>query len=339
MSKIVLGIESSCDETAVAIVKDDELLANIVSTQIDVHTKYGGVMPEIASRLHAENISIVLKEALDKANVTMEDVSAIAVTRGPGLIGALHVGIQAAKTLALLYDKPLIPVHHLAGHIYANEFVKPLMFPLLAIVVSGGNTELVLMKDHLDFEIIGETKDDAIGECYDKVARVMGLPYPGGIPIDKLSKEGKHTYKLPQPLHDKSYDFSYSGLKTSIINMVHNVEQKGEKINAPDLCCSFQETAIGMILEKSLRAVKEYKVKQVVLAGGVSANSYLREQIQERLKNTGIDVVIPPMWCCTDNAAMIAKLGSRLYDEKLFAPLSISVDPSWKIDDFRNFNN
>ncbi|MCH5180037.1 MAG: tRNA (adenosine(37)-N6)-threonylcarbamoyltransferase complex transferase subunit TsaD [Erysipelotrichales bacterium] len=339
MSKIILGIESSCDETAVAIVKDDELLANIVSTQIDVHTKYGGVMPEIASRLHAENISIVLKEALDKANVTMEDVSAIAVTRGPGLIGALHVGIQAAKTLALLYDKPLIPVHHLAGHIYANEFVKPLMFPLLAIVVSGGNTELVLMKDHLDFEIIGETKDDAIGECYDKVARVMGLPYPGGIPIDKLSKEGKHTYKLPQPLHDKSYDFSYSGLKTSIINMVHNIEQKGKKINVPDLCCSFQETAIGMILEKSLRAVEEYKVKQVVLAGGVSANSYLREQIQERLKNTGIDVVIPPMWCCTDNAAMIAKLGSRLYDEKIFAPLSISVDPSWKIDDFRNFNN
>lgn len=339
MAKIILGIESSCDETAVAIVKDDELLANIVSTQIAVHTKYGGVMPEIASRLHAENISIVLKEALETSNVKMEDVSAIAVTRGPGLIGALHVGIQAAKTLALLYDKPLIPVHHLAGHIYANEFVKPLMFPLLAIVVSGGNTELVLMKNHLDFEIIGETKDDAVGECYDKVARVMGLPYPGGIPIDKFAKEGKHTYKLPQPLHDKSYDFSYSGLKTSIINMVHNLEQKGETINVPDLCCSFQETAIGMILEKSLRAVEEYKVKQVVLAGGVSANSYLRAQIQERLKGTGIDVVIPPMWCCTDNAAMIAKLGSRLYDEKLFAPLSISVDPSWKIDDFRNFNN
>ncbi|MCH5172210.1 MAG: tRNA (adenosine(37)-N6)-threonylcarbamoyltransferase complex transferase subunit TsaD [Erysipelotrichales bacterium] len=339
MAKIILGIESSCDETAVAIVKDEELIANVVSTQIDVHTKYGGVMPEIASRLHAENISIVLKETLDTANIKIEDVSAIAVTRGPGLIGALHVGIQAAKTLALLYDKPLIPVHHLAGHIYANEFVKPLMFPLLAIVVSGGNTELVIMEDHLHFNIIGETKDDAIGECYDKVARVMGLPYPGGIPIDKLAKTGKHTYKLPQPLHDKSYDFSYSGLKTSIINMVHNMEQKGESINVPDLCCSFQETAIGMILEKSLRAVKEFKAKQVVLAGGVSANSYLRAQIQERLKDTGIDVVIPPMWCCTDNAAMIAKLGSRLYDEKLFAPLSISVDPSWKIDDFRNFNN
>lgn len=337
MSKIILAIESSCDETAVAIIKDDELLANVVSTQIEVHTKYGGVMPEIASRLHAENITIVLKEALDKANVKLEDISAVAVTRGPGLIGALHVGIQAAKTIALLYNKPLIPVHHLAGHIYANEYVKPLKFPLLAIVVSGGNTELVIMRKHLDFEIIGETKDDAIGECYDKVARVMGLPYPGGIPIDKYAKEGHHTYKLPTPLHDKSYDFSYSGLKTNIINMAHNMEQKGEKINIPDLCCSFQEVAIGMILEKSLRAVKEYDVKQVVLAGGVSANSYLRKEIVSRLDGSGIDVIIPPMWCCTDNAAMIAKVASRLYDEQVFADLSISVDPSWKIDEFRKF--
>lgn len=337
MSKIILAIESSCDETAVAIIKDDELLANVVSTQIEVHTKYGGVMPEIASRLHAENITIVLKEALDKANIKLEDISAVAVTRGPGLIGALHVGIQAAKTIALLYNKPLIPVHHLAGHIYANEYVKPLKFPLLAIVVSGGNTELVIMRKHLDFEIIGETKDDAIGECYDKVARVMGLPYPGGIPIDKYAKEGHHTYKLPTPLHDKSYDFSYSGLKTSIINMAHNMEQKGEKINIPDLCCSFQEVAIGMILEKSLRAVTEYDVKQVVLAGGVSANSYLRKEIVSRLDGSGIDVIIPPMWCCTDNAAMIAKVASRLYDEQVFADLSISVDPSWKIDEFRKF--
>lgn len=337
MSKIILAIESSCDETAVAIIKDDELLTNVVSTQIEVHTKYGGVMPEIASRLHAENITIVLKEALDKANIKLEDISAVAVTRGPGLIGALHVGIQAAKTIALLYNKPLIPVHHLAGHIYANEYVKPLKFPLLAIVVSGGNTELVIMRKHLDFEIIGETKDDAIGECYDKVARVMGLPYPGGIPIDKYAKEGHHTYKLPTPLHDKSYDFSYSGLKTSIINMAHNMEQKGEKINIPDLCCSFQEVAIGMILEKSLRAVKEYDVKQVVLAGGVSANSYLRKEIVSRLDGSGIDVIIPPMWCCTDNAAMIAKVASRLYDEQVFADLSISVDPSWKIDEFRKF--
>ena len=334
---IILAIESSCDETAVAIVKGEELLANIVSTQIEVHAKYGGVMPEIASRLHCENISIVLKEALEKANLTFEEIDAFAVTRGPGLIGALHVGLQAAKTLALLYKKPLIPVHHLAGHIYANEYIKPLVFPLLAVVVSGGNTELVIMKDHLDFDIIGETKDDAIGECYDKVARVMGLPYPGGIPIDKYAKLGKHTYKLPSPMNDKSYDFSYSGLKTSVINLAHKLEQKGEQINRDDLCCSFQETAIGMVIEKALRAVKEYNVKQVVLAGGVSANSYLREQITSKLKGTEVDVIIPPMWCCTDNAAMIAKVALRLYEKKLFADSSLSVDPSWQIDKYNEF--
>lgn len=337
MSKIILGIESSCDETAIAIVKDDVLLSNVVSTQIEVHTKYGGVMPEIASRLHAENIGVVLKEALEKANITMDEVDAIAVTRGPGLIGALHVGLQCAKTLALLYNKPLIPVHHLAAHIYANEYVKPLSFPLLAVVVSGGNTELVIMKDHLDFNIIGETKDDAVGECYDKVARVLGLPYPGGIPIDKLAKVGKHTYSLPSPLHDNSYDFSYSGLKTAVINLVHKIEQSGNKVNVEDMCRSFQDTAINMIVEKAMRAVKEFKVRQVVLAGGVSANSYLRQKMQDNLNKIGVDIVIPPMWCCTDNAAMIAKLGSRLFDKKVFANLDISVDPSWKITDYNKF--
>jgi N6-L-threonylcarbamoyladenine synthase len=337
MSTTLLAIESSCDETAVAILRDDKLLANIVSTQIEVHQKYGGVMPEIASRLHAENISIVLKEALEKAHVKLEEIDAFAVTRGPGLIGALHVGLQAAKTLAALYHKPLIPVHHLAAHIYANEFVKPLLFPCLAVVVSGGNTELVIMKDHLTFEIIGETKDDAIGECYDKVARVLGLPYPGGIPIDALSKKGQPTYKLPHPLHDQGYDFSYSGLKTSVINLVHGAEQRGEKIIVDDLCRSFQETAIGMVIDKSLKAVTAYHVKQVVLAGGVSANSYLRSQIVNKLEGTGIDVIIPPMWCCTDNAAMIAKLGMYLFKEKLFAPLDIAVDPNWQIDHYREF--
>ena len=337
MSTTILAIESSCDETAVAITRDGELLANIVSTQIEIHSKYGGVMPEIASRLHAENISIVLKEALEKANITLEDVDAFAVTRGPGLIGALHVGLQAAKTLAMLYKKPLIPVHHLAGHIYANEYIKPLVFPLLAIVVSGGNTELVIMKDHLDFEIIGETKDDAIGECYDKVARVLGLPYPGGIPIDRLAKEGKHTYKLPSPLNDGSYDFSYSGLKTAVINLVHKSEQRGEQIIVEDLCTSFQETAIGMVMERATRAVKEFNIKQVILAGGVSANSYLRKQITEAYQNSDVDVIIPPMWCCTDNAAMIAKVAERLYKENVFADLSLGVDPSWELDDYRNF--
>jgi N6-L-threonylcarbamoyladenine synthase len=338
MDKIILAIESSCDETSIAILKNnEELLANVVSTQIAVHQKYGGVMPEIASRLHVENISVVLKEALEQAHISMEDVTAIAVTSGPGLIGALHVGLQCAKTLALMYHKPLIPVHHLAGHIYANEYVSKLKFPCLALVVSGGNTELVIMEKHLDFKIIGETRDDAIGEAFDKVARVVGLPYPGGVSIDKLSKLGKHTYTLPRPLNDHSYDYSYSGIKTAVINLVNSLKQKNIEVNVPDLACSFQETAIDLLLDKALPAVDEYHVKQVVLAGGVSANSYLREQVVKRLASQDVEVVIPPLWCTTDNAAMIAKVGSYLYDEGIFASLSLSANPCWKLEDFKKF--
>lgn len=338
MDKIILAIESSCDETSIAILKNDtELLANIISTQIAVHQKYGGVMPEIASRLHVENIGVVLKEALETAKITMDDVSAIAVTSGPGLIGALHVGLQCAKTLALMYNKPLIPVHHLAGHIYANEYVSPLKFPCLAIIVSGGNTELVIMDKHLSFNIIGETRDDAIGEAFDKVARVVGLPYPGGVSIDKLSKEGQYTYKLPRPLNDDSYDYSYSGIKTAVINLVNNLKQKGQNVNVPDLAHSFQKTAVDLLLDKALPAVDEFKVNQVVLAGGVSANSYLRQQIVERLKDKEVEVIIPPLWCTTDNAAMIAKVGSYLYEEKVFADLSLSANPCWKLEDYRKF--
>ena len=338
MDKIILAIESSCDETSIAILKNDsELLANVISTQIAVHQKYGGVMPEIASRLHVENIGVVLKEALEQAHITMEDVSAIAVTSGPGLIGALHVGLQCAKTLALMYNKPLIPVHHLAGHIYANEYVAPLKFPCLAIIVSGGNTELVILDKHLSFNIIGETRDDAIGEAFDKVARVVGLPYPGGVSIDRLSKEGKYAYKLPRPLNDHSYDYSYSGIKTAVINLVHNLKQKGEEINVPDLAYSFQKTAVDLLLDKALPAIEEYKCVQVVLAGGVSANSYLREQIVERTKNKDVEVIIPPIWCTTDNAAMIAKVGSYLFDENVFADLSLSANPCWKLEDYRKF--
>lgn len=338
MDKIILAIESSCDETSIAILKNDnELLANVISTQIAVHQKYGGVMPEIASRLHVENIGVVLKEALEQAKITMEEVSAIAVTSGPGLIGALHVGLQCAKTLALMYNKPLIPVHHLAGHIYANEYVSPLKFPCLAIIVSGGNTELVIMDKHLSFNIIGETRDDAIGEAFDKVARVVGLPYPGGVSIDRLSKEGKYTYKLPRPLNDHSYDYSYSGIKTAVINLVNNLKQKGQEVNVPDLAYSFQKTAVDLLLDKALPAIDEFNCVQVVLAGGVSANSYLREQIVERLKDKEVEVIIPPLWCTTDNAAMIAKVGSYLYDEKVFADLSLSANPCWKLEDYRKF--
>ena len=337
MAKI-LAIESSCDETAASVISDGVLLSNIVSTQIDVHRKYGGVMPEIASRLHAENISIVIKEAMEEAKLTFEELDAVAVTRGPGLIGALHVGLQAAKTISMLYNIPLIPVHHLAGHIYANEYVSEFKFPMLAVVVSGGNTELVLMKDHMNFEIIAETVDDAIGECYDKVARVLGLPYPGGIPIDKLAKEGKHTYDLPTPLKGvKTLNLSYSGLKTNVINLVHNLEQKGEKVNVPDMCKSFQDVAVGLVIDRTIKAVKQYQVNQVILAGGVSANSYLRSEMTKEMNKLNVELHIPPMWCCTDNAAMIAKVASRLYDLKVFAPLNIGVDPNWKIDEWNKF--
>ena len=337
---LILAIESSCDETSVAITKDGKLLSNIVNTQIEVHQKYGGVMPEIASRLHCENIALVLKEAVEKADIKLEDVDAFAITRGPGLIGALHVGMQAAKTLSLIYKKPLIPVHHLAGHIYANEYNTELKFPLLAVVVSGGNSELVLMKDHMNFEIIGETRDDAVGECYDKVARVLGLPYPGGIPIDKLAKEGEHTYHLPKPLAgEDTYDMSFSGLKTNVINLVHNLEQKGETVNVPNMCRSFQDVTIGIVIRRATRAIKEFNIKQVVLAGGVSANSYLREQMQIECQKLGANIIIPPMWCCTDNAAMIAKVAEHLYEMKVFAGLDLGVDPNWSIEDWNNYQN
>ena len=335
---VILGIESSCDETSIAIIKDGELLSNVVATQIEMHQKFGGVMPELASRLHCENALFVLDEALTKANISLDEIDAFAFTRGPGLIGALHIGMQVAKTLAMLYNKPLIPVHHLAGHIYANEFVKPLQFPLLSIVVSGGNTEFVYMKKDMDFEIIGETKDDAIGECFDKVARTVGLPYPGGIPIDKLSKEGEHTYDLPFPLHDDSLDFSYSGLKTAVINLVNNEKARGHEIRVPDLCKSFQDVAVSMIMDRLDKALKRYDIKQVVLAGGVSANSYLREQMHKRLDNSGIDLIVPPIWCTTDNAAMIVRLGEHLWKMGIVAPSTISCDPNWRIDKYKHFD-
>ncbi len=337
MDRIILALESSCDETSCAIIKNGQLLSNIVSSQIEVHQKYGGVMPEIASRLHLENVLAVIDDALNVANVKLEDITAFAVTRGPGLIGALHVGLQAIKTLALIYNKPIIPVHHLTGHIYANEFVGELKFPLLAVVVSGGNTELVLMKDHLEFEIIGETKDDAIGESFDKVARVIGLPYPGGVAIDKLAKTGKHTYKLPTPMHDGSLNVSYSGLKTAVINLAHNLEQKGEKIVVEDLARSFEDVAVGMIIDRIKRATEMYDIKQIILAGGVSANSYLRSEVVSLFKDSDIDVIIPPIWCTTDNAAMIAKVADHLYDKGVFADLSLGVDPSWRIEDYKRY--
>ena len=253
MSKYIMGIESSCDDTGVSIIKDDkELLANVVSSQIDVHAKYGGVMPEIASRLHAENITICIEKALNDAGITFKDLSAVAVTSGPGLIGALHVGLQAAKTISMVYDIPLISVHHLAGHIYANNFEGEIKYPCLALIVSGGNSEIVYMEDELKFKVVGQTMDDAIGECLDKVARIMGLPYPGGPAVDRLAHQGEDVYNLPRVMKNTNdYNFSFSGLKSAVINLVHNNQQRKEETNFNNLCASFQASVVETLVYKT----------------------------------------------------------------------------------------
>ena len=321
----ILGIESSCDETSASIVKNGtEEIATVISSQIDIHKNYGGVVPEIASRHHVKNITIVLEECLEKANMTIDDVDAIAITYGPGLIGSLLIGLEAAKTLSFIYNKPLIPVHHIAGHIYANSLVKELRFPLLAVVVSGGHTEIIEMKKHYSFEKLGGTLDDAIGECYDKVARVIGLEYPGGPKLDKLAKEGKVTYKLPIPLQDDSYNFSFSGLKSSVINLAHNEEQRGEKLRKSDLAASFQKVAIESIVSKVKKAIEEKNIKNVIVAGGVAANNGLREKMQEMTEELGVELSIPPMKYCTDNGTMIAAAGYYAYLDGRRADLTLN---------------
>lgn len=322
--EIIIGIESSCDETAVAVLKNrTEVLANVVSSQIKTHMQFGGVMPEIASRLHLENVGYTIKAALDESKINLDDISAIAVTKGPGLIGALHVGVTAAKTMAAYLNKPLIGVHHLAGHIYANEYVSQLKFPLLAIVVSGGNSEFVYMKDHLSFEIIGSTLDDAIGESLDKIARALGLPYPGGVAIDKLSQDpNTPVIKYTKP-HAPNYDLSYSGIKSALIREI-NEKTKNAPLTEEEIktyAKSVEHALVDQLLDKGLKAAKDYNVKQIVLGGGVSANSYLRAEIVKRA-GKDYEVIIPPLWCTTDNAAMIAKVGSYLYEKKQFMDLS-----------------
>lgn len=329
MSQIILAIETSCDETACSIVRDgNEILSNIVSSQINVHKKFGGVVPEVASRIHVENISVVISEALEQAQITMDEVDAIAFTQGPGLIGSLHVGVQAAKTIAWMYNKPLVPLHHIIGHIYANGFVDSLAFPLLALVVSGGHTELVYMENEWSFDILGTTQDDAIGEAYDKVARVLGFPYPGGPAVDKAAKEGVAHYTLPTPKTQKELDFSFSGLKSAVLQLIQREEKMGNQINKADLAYCFQETALEALVSKTCKAVELKQPKQVVLAGGVAANSRLRELITERIASyPDVHLTIPPLWCCTDNAAMIGAAGNTAFKHKLFGSLTCSADP------------
>jgi N6-L-threonylcarbamoyladenine synthase len=331
----IMGIETSCDETAVAIIKNGrEIAANVVASQIESHKRFGGVVPEIASRHHVEQITVIIEEALKEANLTLSDLDAIAVTEGPGLVGALLIGVNAAKALAFAHNIPLVPVHHIAGHIYANRLVTELSFPLLSLVVSGGHTELVYMKEQGNFEVIGETRDDAAGEAYDKVARTLKLPYPGGPHIDRLAQDGKDTLDLPRAwLEEGSYDFSFSGLKSAVINTVHNAEQRGESIAPEDLAASFQESVIEVLVKKTVKATDEYKVKQVLLAGGVAANKGLRKTLEKAFsEKKGIELVIPPLNLCTDNAAMIAAAGSIMFEKGIRADLSLNANPGLDIE-------
>ena len=321
-----LAIESSCDETSMSIIKNGvEEIETVTNTQIDIHKEFGGVVPEVASRSHIENVTIVLDELFQRSKMRMEDIDIIGVTYGPGLIGSLLIGLQCAKTISLVTGKPLIPVHHIAGHIYANNLEERLEFPLIALVVSGGHTDLVYMKEDYSFYRIGSTLDDAVGEAYDKVAKVLGLEYPGGPVVDRLSKLGNDTYQLPMPLDDDSYNFSFSGIKSAVINLIHNEEQRGNKIRVEDMCTSFQNRVVSVIVKKTMRALEEYGVNNLVLAGGVAANSYLREKLSKACNDNGVKFSYPRIKYCTDNAAMIGTAAYYAYSKGIVADLCLNA--------------
>ena len=323
---VCLAIETSCDETSMSIIKNgSEEIATVVFTQIDIHKKFGGVVPEIASRSHIESITIVLDELFEKSKMTIDDIDIIGVTYGPGLIGSLLIGLQAAKTIAMITGKPLIPVHHIAGHIYANNLENRLQFPLIALVVSGGHTELIYMKEDYSFERIGGTLADAVGEAYDKVAKILGLDYPGGPLVDALSLKGEDTYDLPYPLDDKSYNFSFSGIKSAVVNIVHNEKQRKKEIRVEDMCTSFQNRVVEVITKKTMRALKEYKVKNLIIAGGVAANNGLRNRFAILCKEEKINLSIPKIKYCTDNAAMIGAAAYYAYKKGIVADLELNA--------------
>jgi N6-L-threonylcarbamoyladenine synthase len=329
---IVLGIETSCDETSVAILSDGKILSNVVSSQIDIHKKFGGVVPEIAARHHLSNLPIVFKNAIDMANISIDQIDLISVTYGPGLIGALLVGISFAKGLSLRLGKPLIGVNHIVGHVFANYITYPhLKPPYIVLMVSGGHTEILLVKQDDEIEVLGKTVDDAAGEAFDKVARILGLGYPGGPEIDKLSKNGdENKFNFPRPMMDsKSYNFSFSGLKTAVLYTV----QKFDKDNVPkeDIAASFQKAVVDILLKKTFKAAKDLNVNTIVLAGGVAANSYLRKKAQELSEKQNIKVLIPPLEFCTDNAAMIAMAGYKLYKKGISSDSTLEAVPNLKI--------
>lgn len=311
----VLAIESSCDETSVAVVEDGrEVFSNIIASQIDTHKKFGGVVPEIASRQHLEAINTVLKEGLDEAGLSLEDIDIIAATRGPGLIGALLVGLSAGKALALSTGKPFVGVNHIVGHVCANYIsFKDLEPPFIGLIISGGHTYLIEVKDYVDFTLHGRTVDDAVGEAFDKVARSLGLAYPGGPLIDALAKKGRETIEFPRVMiKEDNYNFSFSGLKTAVLNYLNSARLRGKEIVLEDVCKSFQEAVVDVLLEKSFRLAREKKMDKIVLCGGVSANSRIREAFEDRGREENIKIYYPELKLCTDNAAMI---GSAAYYE------------------------
>lgn len=335
----ILGIESSCDETAAAVVEDGrKVLSNVIATSLEEHKLYGGVVPEIASRRHAESISGVVKEALEKADCTLDDIDAIAVTYAPGLIGALLVGVNFAKGLALAANKPLVPVHHIRGHIASNYISSNVKPPFLCLIVSGGHSHIVAVNSYTDFEIIGKTRDDAAGEALDKAGRTMGLEYPGGVSIDRISVQGDdNKYTFPKPkVSGSPYDFSFSGLKTAVINTVHNAQQKGEEIDIPSLAASFQKSVVRCLVDNLERVANEKGYHKIVIAGGVSANSKLRAETEKICKKHKWHLYLPELKYCGDNAAMIASQGyyefiqNNVSDESLNAYATMPIDKTYK---------
>ncbi|EMB96731.1 tRNA (adenosine(37)-N6)-threonylcarbamoyltransferase complex transferase subunit TsaD [Streptococcus mutans] len=326
--RYILAIESSCDETSVAILKnEDQLLSNIIASQVESHKRFGGVVPEVASRHHVEVITLCIQDALQETGITASDLSAVAVTYGPGLVGALLVGMAAAKAFAWANHLPLIPVNHMAGHLMAAQSIADLQYPLLALLVSGGHTELVYVAAPGDYRIVGETRDDAVGEAYDKVGRVMGLTYPAGKEIDQLAHQGQDIYDFPRAMiKEDNLEFSFSGLKSAFINLHHNARQKGEQLRLEDLCASFQAAVLDILMVKTKKALAAYPVKILVIAGGVAANQGLRERLKEDIKD--INVVIPPLRLCGDNAGMIAYAAAVEYEKGHFAELDLNAKPS-----------
>lgn len=335
MTTKILAIESSCDETSAAVVEDGRtVLSNVVASQIKSHQRFGGVVPELASRHHVEQITYIIEEAMKQAEVSYSDLDAVAVTQGPGLVGALLIGVSAAKAIAYAHQLPLLKVNHIAGHIYAGELAGDMSYPLIALVVSGGHTELVYMKESNSYELIGETRDDAVGESYDKIGRVIGVPYPGGRRIDEMARQGSDVYDFPRAMmSEDNYDFSFSGLKSAFINKVHNAEQKGDQLDDKDLAASFQAAAVDVLVDKTMRAVEEHGVRQLIVAGGVAANSSLRERLEDVIADEypDVDLIIPPLSLCGDNAAMIGAAAQVLYEQGEFSDYTFNARPGMEL--------